>query len=402
MKKPEREERHRQREQDEDRAHHRVDQSEQQRDDERGDEVLHLDRAEEVRQHEECGRVDEPARSVASCPLPTRFAPSRAAAPRSPWPPPPPRPGRACAEPAAEVSRAIAASASIQPGRSLRHGMQRGTPCRPRRGRFPCLRSRSLRASRGSRTRSRGRPRRRGRAPSAPSSASTVAVYGFSHCARPKRDWKAICHAPSGELELGREQARGLLAFAVIRIAPVERVLRHAVKAHHQRSGPAVRAPVFADEVAERADVGRDGRESACTTRSSGTLRHPRQRRADRVERGRGRARRVLGIERQHEDAIAAGALELRRAPRRSMARRSASRSRRRAAREALAEQPLQQLRLALRCRPQAASLRASRSRRSARPSGFGRVLRTKRAGSAFQIARGISTTRGSDRNSRR
>src|SRR5262245_37658684 len=48
------------------------------------------------------------------------------------------------------------------------------------------------------------------------------------------------------ESELAGEQPPGLLAFAVVGIALVERFPRYAVKAHHQHVGPPVLHPVIA------------------------------------------------------------------------------------------------------------------------------------------------------------
>ena len=138
------------------------------------------------------------------------------------------------------------------------------------------------------------------------SSPSTGAVYGFSHSARPKRDWNASCHAPVRELELRREEPRRLLALAVVGVAPVERALRQAVEAHQQRRR-AGRSRASTRGRARRArGCRRDGRGSAARRAARATLRVFASVAATRSSGGRRGARRVLGIERQHEQPFAA------------------------------------------------------------------------------------------------
>ena len=176
---------------------------------------------------------------------------------------------------------------------------------------------------------------------------------------------------PVGELELRREEAGGLLALPVIGIAPVDGALRQPVEAHHQRLRPAVRAPVVADQVAERADVGGVVVEVPHHTQLR-LVAPAGQRRRHAVDHRSRRAPRVLGIERQHEQALAARTLhpvERRRDRRFAVAHRELDHEGRA---QTLAEQALEQLRLALGVEEQRRAVRGP-DRRVAR----GRPLRT-------------------------
>ena len=141
--------------------------------------------------------------------------------------------------------------------------------------------------------------------PSRASRTSVSCVYGFSHSARPKRDWNVTRNCRGLEAELGAEQARGLLAVAVVGIAQVERASRQAVEAHHQGVGTAVAHPVVVDAAGERLDVARVVVEAVDRPQP----RHPPQplrMRIHGVERRGSRAGRVLRKERHDENAVAA------------------------------------------------------------------------------------------------
>ena len=108
------------------------------------------------------------------------------------------------------------------------------------------------------------------------------------------------------EPELGREEPRRLLAMTVVWVTEVERAPRQTMKREHEKVGPAMPDPIVVDALRERLDVG--GIVVEAIDRAQ--RRHPAHLsrvRVNGIERGGRRARRVLRVERDDEDALAAG-----------------------------------------------------------------------------------------------
>ena len=242
-------------------------------------------------------------------------------------------------------SRAIAASASIQPGRSFRHGIAwNALPPAARKVPLPSIPisssvSRQSDTKPGQTTSMRASPLR-------PRLGEDHRRVRLQPLGAPEAGLESDLPRAVRKLELGRKQASGLLAFAVIRIAAVERVLRQTVKAHHEPIRTSICTPVFADEISKRTDEG-GMIVIVLDDTQLGYVSRPRERRAHAIDRGSGCACRVLRIERQHEQAIAVRALKFgedRLDRWLAIAHRVGDDEGRR---ELLAEQPLQQLGLA-------------------------------------------------------
>ena len=123
------------------------------------------------------------------------------------------------------------------------------------------------------------------------------------------------------------EQPRRFLAVAMIRIAELQRPLRHAVEAQQQALGLEVERIQLPRQVrAQRVDV-----ERIVVIRRQRAQRrlpaHRGERREHRIVRRRRRGRAILRIERRGEDARAAFARPCSRLPRRCPGCRSASRN---------------------------------------------------------------------------
>ena len=114
---------------------------------------------------------------------------------------------------------ASVASASIHAGLSLRHGMQlEGLAAGGEKG-VAAFDGRSPPASPGSRRRSPGRSRRRGRGLAAPACAAWHRCRARASARAPKRLWKVTWYSVLGKPRRSRQQARRLQALAVVGVA---------------------------------------------------------------------------------------------------------------------------------------------------------------------------------------
>jgi hypothetical protein len=106
------------------------------------------------------------------------------------------------------------------------------------------------------------------------------------------------------------QQARRFLAFAVVGVAEQQGALGHAVKAQHQAVGAAMGLPMVEQALGQRADVAGVVVEvvHAAQFRQGA---YPARPVADRIGHARRRRGAVLRVQRQHQDVIDAGALEL-------------------------------------------------------------------------------------------
>ena len=106
-------------------------------------------------------------------------------------------------------------------------------------------------------------------------------------------------------LSLLRQQPRRLLAVAMIGIAELQRSLRHSVKAEQQP----LRLKIERRELPFEARLQRADVEFVVVIRRQRSKRglppHRRERRVNRIHRGRRRRRAILRIERRDEDALA-------------------------------------------------------------------------------------------------
>jgi len=130
------------------------------------------------------------------------------------------------------------------------------------------------------------------------------------------------CQGPflCAQIQRVGQQPRGLVALAMVGVAALERVARQPVEAHHQHGATAVRLPVLAHERSQRLDI------SIVVVKvldepGLGNVARPSEPIAHRVHHARRRAGGVLRVERQHDQALAAGPLE---APERAGDRRFA------------------------------------------------------------------------------
>ena len=124
-------------------------------------------------------------------------------------------------------------------------------------GTSACPRWRSPRAFRGNRRRSRGRNVDAPRSFCLPSAVSIVRRVRLEPASAAEARLERERPLGRLETEFAREQARRLLAVAVIGIAAAERPARHAVEGQHQVVGPAVPHPVIVHGGGQRADVAR-------------------------------------------------------------------------------------------------------------------------------------------------
>ena len=221
--------------------------------------------------------------------------------------------------------------------------------------------------------------------------------------ARLERDGKLLRPEP----QLGGEKARGLVALAVVGIAQVERAPRQAVKAQHQDVRATVAHPVVVDALRERLDVAGIVVEAVDRAQP----RHP--------PRLRGRGRTA-----SNADAVAlaeycgnSGTTRMRSQPAaRSAVDRRGRPDCRSASPSSTAHESAGKAGV-LQALAEIARAAASSASRCARASGepsllqiiayffadcAGRVRRITPCRISIQTTRGISTTRGSDRNSAR
>ncbi len=111
----------------------------------------------------------------------------------------------------------------------------------------------------------------------------------------------------SGPSPATRQQASGLLALAVVRVAEPQRALRHAVKTHHQLAaavlGPAMALPVFEHRLPERRDVA-GVIVKVLDPAHFGDVAHATEHVENLIQHRRRCRRRVLRVHRHDQDAV--------------------------------------------------------------------------------------------------